>query len=204
MEGGSSISCRPSHLIHSNGHTCPPSFQNKPHTLLTHWHRRSPRILRSHPGCGHECGTDFTFTLTSAETGDPERDFCAQNLQWELYMYAPKHTPPVRAQLSSCFLQGIRVRAAASLSVGQAGGGGNGGEPWKEVGTASGPEPRSLCHELPRVWTPGWDAHRQLHANSPSALSITDLGGLATYPPGIRSTGLSHRDFTTRLKDVCL
>ena len=59
------------------------------------------------------------------------------------------------AQLSSCLPQGIGVRAAAPLSGEQTRGGGNGGEPWKEVGTASGPEPRSPCHELPRVWIPG-------------------------------------------------
>ena len=41
------------------------------------------------------------------------------------------------AQMSSCFPQGIGVRAAAPLSAGQAGGGENDGEPWKEVGIAS-------------------------------------------------------------------
>ena len=58
-------------------------------------------------------------------------------------------------QLSSFFPQGIRVRAAAPLSGEQARGRGNGGEAWKEVETASGPEPRSPCHELPRVWILG-------------------------------------------------
>ena len=35
---------------------------------------------------GHGSGTDFTLTLTTVETGDPECDFCAQSLQWELYI----------------------------------------------------------------------------------------------------------------------
>ena len=98
------------------------------------------------------------------------------------------------AQLSSCFPQEIGVRAAAPLSGEQTRGGGNGGEPWKEVGIASGPEPRCPCHELPRAWIPGsmlTFPHRQLHADFPPALSITDPEGLATCSPGHRSTELS-------------
>ena len=46
--------------------------------------------------------------VPSVETGDPERDFCAQNLQRELYMYSPKHTPPLWAQLFPPGNQGQR------------------------------------------------------------------------------------------------
>ena len=106
------------------------------------------------------------------------------------------------AQLSSCFPQGIRVRAVAPLSGEQTGGGGNGGEPWKEVETPSGPESRSPCRELPRVWTAGWDAHRRLHADSRSALSITNCEGPTTCSPVPWSTDLPHTDVPARLRHL--
>ena len=102
-------------------------------------------------------GTDFTLTLT--RVGSLHVTSVHRTLTGTRTCHGPKHTPPSWAQplcsAEQLLPQGTEVRAAAALSGEQTGGGGNGGEPWKEVGTLSGPEPKSPCHELPRVWTAG-------------------------------------------------
>ena len=149
---------------------------------------------------------DFTLTLTrvgSLHVTSVHRTLTGTTRVMALNTPFPCGLSPC-AQLSSCFPQGIGVRAAAPLSGGQTRGGQNGGEPWKEVGTSSGPEPRSPCYHLPTVWTAGWDAHRRLHADSPSALSITDCEGPTTCSPGLWSTDLPHTDLPARLRHLLI
>ena len=124
------------------------------HTLSsTTDHRGSPGSWV--PAWLSDCGsgTDFTLTLTrvgSLHVTSVHRTLTGTTGVMALNTPLPRELSPC-AQLSSCFPQGIGVRAAAPLGGGQTGGGGNGGEPGKEVETSSGPEPRSPCHHLPKV-----------------------------------------------------
>ena len=106
-----------------------------------------------------DCGSGMDFTLTLTRVGSLHVTSVHRTLTGTTRVMALNTPFPCGlspcAQLSSCFPQGIGVRAAAPLSGGQTRGGQNGGEPWKEVGTSSGPEPRSPCYHLPTVWTAG-------------------------------------------------
>ena len=137
------------------------------------------------------------FHTCTHQGGVPTCDFCAQNPHWDHTCHGPKHTPPPWAQplcsAEQLLPPGNRGQSSCSSQWRKTGGGQNGGEPWKDVGTSSGSEPRSPCYELPRVWTSGWDAHRRLHADSPSALSITDCEGPTTCSPVLWSTDLPAR-----------
>ena len=142
------------HLFSSTVMDTPARRDSGPnHTLSStteHRDSQAPEVPAWLSDCGS--GMDFTLTLTrvgSLHVTSVHRTLTGTTRVMALNTPLPHGLSPC-AQLSSCFPQGIRVRAAAPLSGGQTGGGGNGGEPWKEVGTSSGPEPRSPCHHLPK------------------------------------------------------
>ena len=110
------------------------------------------------------------FHTYTHQGGVPTCDFCAQNPHWDHTCHGPKHTPPPWAQplCSAEQLLPPGVRAAAPLSGGQTRGGQNGGEPWKEVGTSSGSEPRSPS------WPPqGLDLWLKCSQTAPCWLSLS-------------------------------
>ena len=133
-------------------------------------------------------GTDFTLTLT--RVGSLHVTSVHRTLTGTHTCHGPKHTPPSWAQplcsAEQLLPQGTEVRAAAALSGEQTGGGGNGGEPWKDVGTPSGPEPRSPCHEFP-----GSGPLAEMPTDG-SMLTLPQLSASLTVkdpPPALQSRG---------------
>ena len=152
-----------------------------------------------------DCGSGTDFTLTLTRVGSLHVTSVHRTLTGTHTCHSPKHPSLVGSAL---------VFSWAAASPGNRGQSSCcsqwrtnwGRRKWWGALEGRGNTLRSRAQEslpwIPRVWTAGWDAHRRLHADSSSALSITDCEGPTTCSPVPWSTDLPHTDLPARLRHL--